>query len=790
MRYHFRGHVLDIRSGTVTGPDGELVLRRQAWSLLRELVERAPELIERDELLDRVWGRQALSPNVLPQTISEIRQALGDSARHPRYVETVHGRGYRMICPVEIEQQADDSSADDASDNATGEAAPELREPRGWPMAALLMSITDLSLLLWALWGWLGPGSGSGVSAVSSQAVDHSASERLRRQAERARAGHDILAAAAHWRALAAMEPESIDVLLELTRAELDALQGARARATLSRIEDLLAGRDYPRFELLSAEMLLLDGELDRASTRLEALLSQAAERDDADLAVRSALLLTEHARQSGDVEAGRERLQAMAVSDRWALDRDQRARLLLEAVRLALGEGRIGLTEELIESLKALEPNQTLRHHLAIQQALLETRKGRPEQALQTLDLLAGAPNRPRDPPFEIALHNALGRAAVDAEQIARAREHFDQAHALALEHGHALKSAQLQVNGGLALARRNRMEEADALWLRALEIFQAVGDRRGEATCLGNLAASASSRGLNERSREFNEQALALFRSLNLGADRARTAFNLALLASRAGRLDDAERLLSEAETVYRSKQDHELTLHVGTFRAELRTLAGDLIQAGQLLADLEAGLERGSFTRRAALHRAAGHLALAGGDLDAARERFDQALELHRRGASEDWIRASETARLKIDFLAGEDPWPIHVQAAERAADAERAGQARDAARAWLLAAEAQLGSADASRANRLIERAAAQLELFEDAAVSFELDWVRAWAAEEAERSARLDALAERAARMGYGLFQKRVEDSRKAMIPGAVRSAASGPVLPPYVTPAG
>lgn len=101
MRYRFGTFILDTGTGTVVGPEGPVVLRRQTFRLLEVLLVHAPDLLDRDTLLDEAWGRTALSPNVLPQAISELRQALGDNPRSPRYIETLHRRGYRIACAVE-----------------------------------------------------------------------------------------------------------------------------------------------------------------------------------------------------------------------------------------------------------------------------------------------------------------------------------------------------------------------------------------------------------------------------------------------------------------------------------------------------------------------------------------------------------------------------------------------------------------------------------------------------------------------------------------------------------------
>ncbi|MFW5693109.1 MAG: winged helix-turn-helix domain-containing protein, partial [Thermoguttaceae bacterium] len=128
MRYRFGPFELDPRSGVLRGPEGEQSLRKQTCRLLQVLLERAPEVLDRDTLLDLAWGRTALSPNVLPQAISELRQALGDQAQSPRYIETLHRRGYRVICPVETVAEPRPAAGSPTS-AASPSAVPAARRP-------------------------------------------------------------------------------------------------------------------------------------------------------------------------------------------------------------------------------------------------------------------------------------------------------------------------------------------------------------------------------------------------------------------------------------------------------------------------------------------------------------------------------------------------------------------------------------------------------------------------------------------------------------------------------------
>jgi tetratricopeptide (TPR) repeat protein len=65
------------------------------------LAERAGEVVAKEELVERAWEGRYVTDDVLTVTIYALRKALGDSARRPRYVETVSRRGYRWIAPVE-----------------------------------------------------------------------------------------------------------------------------------------------------------------------------------------------------------------------------------------------------------------------------------------------------------------------------------------------------------------------------------------------------------------------------------------------------------------------------------------------------------------------------------------------------------------------------------------------------------------------------------------------------------------------------------------------------------------
>ena len=101
VRYRFDDSVLDTTRYELSR-GGELVhVEPQVFDVLAHLVEHRDRVVAKAELLDTVWGHQFVSESALTTRIKQARQALGDSGRHQRIVQTVHGRGYRFVAPVD-----------------------------------------------------------------------------------------------------------------------------------------------------------------------------------------------------------------------------------------------------------------------------------------------------------------------------------------------------------------------------------------------------------------------------------------------------------------------------------------------------------------------------------------------------------------------------------------------------------------------------------------------------------------------------------------------------------------
>src|SRR5262245_9378520 len=77
-----------------------LHLTPRAFAVLRHLVEHRGRLVTKEELLTAVWRDAVVSDAALASGIRDVRKALRDSSGAPRYIQTVHRRGFRFIGPV------------------------------------------------------------------------------------------------------------------------------------------------------------------------------------------------------------------------------------------------------------------------------------------------------------------------------------------------------------------------------------------------------------------------------------------------------------------------------------------------------------------------------------------------------------------------------------------------------------------------------------------------------------------------------------------------------------------
>ena len=103
MREHqilFPPFRLDLGTLRLWREDAEVFLRPKSAAVLRTLVQHHGRFMSKQELLEAVWAETCVSDGALKVCIRELRKTLGDDARTPQFIETVHRRGYRFFAPI------------------------------------------------------------------------------------------------------------------------------------------------------------------------------------------------------------------------------------------------------------------------------------------------------------------------------------------------------------------------------------------------------------------------------------------------------------------------------------------------------------------------------------------------------------------------------------------------------------------------------------------------------------------------------------------------------------------
>lgn len=137
----FGAFEVDLRALELRQHDTRIKLQDQPFQILCLLVERPGELVTRDELRQKLWPADTFVDfdNGLNTAIRKLRDALGDSAEQPRFVETIPRHGYRFIHAVEV-----------AAESAVS-PAPETRR-RWWVIAAVPVLLALLGFAAWNRW--------------------------------------------------------------------------------------------------------------------------------------------------------------------------------------------------------------------------------------------------------------------------------------------------------------------------------------------------------------------------------------------------------------------------------------------------------------------------------------------------------------------------------------------------------------------------------------------------------------------------------------------------------------
>ncbi len=103
-RLSFGLYEINIQTGELWKAGFRIKLQGQPFKVLAMLLERPGQVVSREELQERLWGKDTVVDfdHSLGTAINKIREALGDSADNPRFIETLARRGYRFVAPVGV----------------------------------------------------------------------------------------------------------------------------------------------------------------------------------------------------------------------------------------------------------------------------------------------------------------------------------------------------------------------------------------------------------------------------------------------------------------------------------------------------------------------------------------------------------------------------------------------------------------------------------------------------------------------------------------------------------------
>jgi TolB-like protein/DNA-binding winged helix-turn-helix (wHTH) protein/Flp pilus assembly protein TadD len=166
--YRFGVFEVDLASAAVRREGLQVRLRGKPFDILVALLERSGEVVTREELRQRLWASDTFVDfdHGMNAAMNRLRDAIGDAAENPRFIQTIPKRGYRFIAPVErlglpvpvepvLVQQAPDLRSGIAealaADAHTTSAPVPSRSPRRWIAAAVVVTLSIALAFAWAV---------------------------------------------------------------------------------------------------------------------------------------------------------------------------------------------------------------------------------------------------------------------------------------------------------------------------------------------------------------------------------------------------------------------------------------------------------------------------------------------------------------------------------------------------------------------------------------------------------------------------------------------------------------
>jgi TolB-like protein/DNA-binding winged helix-turn-helix (wHTH) protein/Flp pilus assembly protein TadD len=178
----FGTYEVSLQSGEVRKAGLRIRVQQQPMKLLETLLEHPGEVVTREELRSRVWPNESFGDfdQALNIAIGKLRNALGDSAENPRFIETLPKRGYRFIAdvsvldadtrPKRLESVAGDLPATEPGNTLQGAGLAVVPKRRLWLTGRVIVALT-IVLSLSILSAWLFRSRGRPLTGIRSLAV-------------------------------------------------------------------------------------------------------------------------------------------------------------------------------------------------------------------------------------------------------------------------------------------------------------------------------------------------------------------------------------------------------------------------------------------------------------------------------------------------------------------------------------------------------------------------------------------------------------------------------------------
>jgi adenylate cyclase len=507
----------DVESGQLWSGDREIRLTPKAAAVLKELVAHAGSPVSKDNLFATVWHGVAVSDDALTTCVQELRKALNDDTKQPRFIETRHRRGYRFVASLTPASSQDTASVPAPTAISAIAVLPFLDMTPAHDQAHLCEGIAEE--LMTAL---------SQVAGLRVAA--RTASFHLRQT------GGDVREIARHLH---------LTTLLDGSVRQAD----GRLRVTVQLV-DVVSGYQHwsERFDRSAADVFALDEIAEHVATRVRGGLLTSEERQRLVRPQTTAAAYEYYLRGRHHlVDMTRSSLTTSVELFKQAIDRDPHygpAFAGLATVHATLyewfGAQQADLDGAEDASRRALDVAPDLAEaHMARGCALALSRRY-VEAAREFDDAIARNPQL-----FDSYYYYA--RTAFAAGDIARSAELFRQASEVRLE------DCQSPVLMGQSLEMLGRVDEARVAaeeGVRRAERMLALNPADVRALSIGSIALFADGQRL--RAFEWSQ------RALDLNPDDTSALITAACLRTKAGQKEQALALLELVFAEGRGKRD----------------------------------------------------------------------------------------------------------------------------------------------------------------------------------------------------------------------------------------